>query len=414
MEFVNGYPGGGGGGRLPRIRGSICLLRVRSVSVVSARRLHLLSVDRLLRDRVCPGYLLQPVISPPTPPIIQDLNIPADPLANLHPGPSGPAFPSITSPNPVIEPSSPEAQQNSLKFQAQGDEQLHLLNFLAASQRYRNAIDAARDRPQPRYRLAVTLAARSRFLEAVDQFKLSVAVDPTWPSHAERLDDLIGSRNTFEKQRIKTRVAEWTLQDPRDPNRLFLLAVFLHLEGSSESRQLLETADSAVWRTAAPDGVSRGAAPSAGRPGCRTAKHGADACGSGNPDANSAAAGVPRSTRRRGPNSGPLGRPAQARPGAAGPPRTATDRAAPPAAAVTLKCLGPKQAETVPSRLQQAFCADAEDTVPTFCSSGRNLLVVDLFRFSKREKTLRRHSKMEQCAVRGRKLRPAPTKNLTF
>jgi hypothetical protein len=164
------------------------------------------------------------------------------------PNPNPLPFPSITNNQPIIPESTPQAKENSLQYQTQGDLQLQQFNYLAASERYRKAAEAAPDRPEARYRLAITLAARSRFLEAVDQLKLAVAINPTFPQHAESLDQLFGAANTFEKVRVKQRVAEWTLQDARDPNRLFLLGALLYLDGDPKSQTTLQTATELAGR----------------------------------------------------------------------------------------------------------------------------------------------------------------------
>ncbi|WP_437187542.1 hypothetical protein SH668x_000940 [Planctomicrobium sp. SH668] len=171
-----------------------------------------------------------------------------DPTANWQQGAYYNGFqqlnpqPILADPVPLIPQSTPKEQENSFQFQTQGDIQLQQMNYLAASERYRKAIDAARDRVDPRYRLAVTLAARSRFPEACDQLKLAAKLDPTWPQRVTGLDQLFGAVNQHEKTRIKQRVAEWTLEDARDPNRLFLLGAFLYLDDDPNAATILNTA----------------------------------------------------------------------------------------------------------------------------------------------------------------------------
>jgi len=151
-------------------------------------------------------------------------------------------YPTITNPAPIIQPSTPKAVESSFEFQTQGDLQLQQLNYMAASERYRKAIDVARDRADPRYRMALTLAARSRFSEAVDQLKLAGQLDPTWPQHASTLTQLFGEQNQFEKTRVKQRIAEWTLQDARDPNRLMLLGAVLYMDDDPNAKTMIDTA----------------------------------------------------------------------------------------------------------------------------------------------------------------------------
>ena len=147
-----------------------------------------------------------------------------------------------TEESALIEPSAPAAQIRSVRFQAQGDEQLAKLNYLAATDRYRQAIKAAPERVSPHYRLAVTLAARSKFEDAIDAFKRAVALNPQWPQTAPTLDELLGGNNMLEKTLVKQRSADWLLRDVRSPDRLFLLGVLLSLDQDPRSRTLLDTA----------------------------------------------------------------------------------------------------------------------------------------------------------------------------
>ena len=48
-----------------------------------------------------------------------------------------------------LRPSTPEQQAKSIHFQAQGDVYLHRLKFLNAYERYKAAVNAANDRPEP-------------------------------------------------------------------------------------------------------------------------------------------------------------------------------------------------------------------------------------------------------------------------
>ncbi len=150
--------------------------------------------------------------------------------------------PSLVAPTLVFPPSTPAAQVESLHFMAQGDLQLRSMNFLAAADRFRNAIQAARDLAEPRYRYALTQVGRSQFPEAVDEFKLAFSLNPAWINESPSLDDLFGADNLLGKTQVKQRVADWLLQDSRDPNRLFLLAVLLRMDRDARSQILIETA----------------------------------------------------------------------------------------------------------------------------------------------------------------------------
>ncbi|TWT57360.1 hypothetical protein KOR42_07200 [Thalassoglobus neptunius] len=132
--------------------------------------------------------------------------------------------------------------ERSRRFEARGDQKFALTNYLGASENYENAMREAPGLASPRYRNAITLAARSRFDEAVEELKAAVSIDSTWLFSPVTLDEMFGPRNEGEKQRVKTRVAEWASRDVRDPNRLFLLGSLLYLDGDSRSKNLIESA----------------------------------------------------------------------------------------------------------------------------------------------------------------------------
>lgn len=143
---------------------------------------------------------------------------------------------------PIIPQSTPEAKLRSIQEQTRGDEHLLRLEYPAASQRYRKAIQAAQERVEPVYRYGLVLVAQARYAEAVQQFKLASGLDSTWPQHAPNLDRMFGERNTMEKVQIKHRVAEWTQQNVRDPDRIFLLSMMLHLDDDPRAQGLIDTA----------------------------------------------------------------------------------------------------------------------------------------------------------------------------
>lgn len=143
---------------------------------------------------------------------------------------------------PIVPQSTPEAKLRSIQDQARGDEQLLKLNYPAASQSYRKAIQTAQDRVEPIYRYGLVLVAQARYADAVQQFKLASSLDSTWPQSAPNLDTLFGQKNTMEKVQIKHRVAEWTQQNVRDPDRIYLLSLMLHLDEDARGQTLIDTA----------------------------------------------------------------------------------------------------------------------------------------------------------------------------
>lgn len=151
--------------------------------------------------------------------------------------------PIIPSGRPALPASTPEARLRSLRLQEQGDRRLHESDYLLASRRYREAISAAPDRAEPHLHLAMALAGMKQFNEAVKELKVGLALDPSWPASGISLDALLGPDNIITKTQIKQRIAEWTLEDVRDPDRLFLLSAMLYLDNDPvRGRQIMETA----------------------------------------------------------------------------------------------------------------------------------------------------------------------------
>ncbi len=158
-------------------------------------------------------------------------------------------FPSEELPQRFIPPSTAAAKLRSIRSEHEGDLQLGNLQFVMAARRYREALTAAEDRPEPYFRLAFTEAALGDFSEAVRLYKLGLQVDPGWPDHGPTLIELLGQGNLLTKTQIKQRVADWTLENPRDPDRLFLLGVLLHKDDTADkARILFETAAALVGR----------------------------------------------------------------------------------------------------------------------------------------------------------------------
>lgn len=152
------------------------------------------------------------------------------------------AFTPVRPPDPVVDPSTPEQKARAIQRVDLGDRELRHIKFASAAAHYKNAIQAARDQAIPRFRLALAYVGMSRFREAIEQYKLGLALDPTWPERAEQLVDLLGEDNTLMRNLVVHRVAEWVNEDIRDPDRLFLLVVILHQNGDARSQTVLQTA----------------------------------------------------------------------------------------------------------------------------------------------------------------------------
>ena len=158
-------------------------------------------------------------------------------------------FPAEELPQRFMQPSTAAAKVRSLRSQHEGDLQFRNLQFAVAARRYREALTAAEDRPEPYFRLAFAEAALGDFAEAVRLYKLGLQLDSGWPDHGPTLDWLLGEGNLLTKTQVKQRVADWTLENIRDPDRLFLLGVLLHKDGDADKARLLfETAEALAGR----------------------------------------------------------------------------------------------------------------------------------------------------------------------
>lgn len=193
-----------------------------------------------------------PVVSytaPPAPIIVN--GIPAWP--GLDPGLNPALSPRVRVADPAgrldaadqipqaIRPSNAEAKRKSIRHQAQGDEYFIKANFLQAFAHYKQASSTAPDLPQPRYRMAIALAAMSRFGPAADEFKRLMRIAPDWPVQGERLDDVFGPDNDLARLAVLSKVAEWVREDVRDPERLYLMGVLLHFnEDYDKARPFFE------------------------------------------------------------------------------------------------------------------------------------------------------------------------------
>ncbi|MEX0718053.1 MAG: tetratricopeptide repeat protein [Planctomycetaceae bacterium] len=151
--------------------------------------------------------------------------------------------PVPSSPRPVMQPSTPEAQIRALRLQANGDTWFRQQNLAQARANYQRAIDTARDLPDPRFRMAFTLVALNRHAEAVAEIRKALEIDPAWPTKSFSLTDMYSADNHVAKVSAIHRVTTWAKQDIRDPDRLFLLGVMLHCDGDrARAAEFFETA----------------------------------------------------------------------------------------------------------------------------------------------------------------------------
>lgn len=157
--------------------------------------------------------------------------------------PAPPAQPRQADVRVFVKPTTPEAKRKSIRYQAQGDEWFQRQNYLQAYARYKQAYSAAPDRPEPRFRMALALAAMAEYGPAVDELKRLARLDPDWPMHGDRLDDVFGAERNISKNAVLHKVAAWVKEDVRDPERLYLMGVLLHFnEDREKAKTIFQTA----------------------------------------------------------------------------------------------------------------------------------------------------------------------------
>jgi hypothetical protein len=82
--------------------------------------------------------------------------------------------------------------------------------------------------------MALALAATTNYSLAVDEIKRAMKIDPDWPLKGAALDELWGADNILSKNAVLHKLAAWVREDIRDPDRLFLMGVFLHFNDDTD------------------------------------------------------------------------------------------------------------------------------------------------------------------------------------
>jgi tetratricopeptide (TPR) repeat protein len=147
-----------------------------------------------------------------------------------------PPPPQRPQPNVKIfaKPTSPDALRRSIRYQAQGDEYFAKQNYLQAYGHYKQAVSATPGRTEPRFRLALALAATTNYSQAVDEIKKAMRMNPNGPRDGASLDELFGADNIIAKNAVLHKVAGWVREDIRDSDRLFLMGVLLHFNDDTD------------------------------------------------------------------------------------------------------------------------------------------------------------------------------------
>jgi tetratricopeptide (TPR) repeat protein len=142
-----------------------------------------------------------------------------------------------------ITPSSPQARQRSVNLQAKGDQWMRQQKYVHAYSRYKQALKQTPDLPVAHFRVGFALVATGRYSLAVAHFKRGLEIDPRWPSKGESLIEIYGVNNELAKMGFVRKAADWTREDVRDPERLFLMGLLLFFDNNpSQAAPFFETA----------------------------------------------------------------------------------------------------------------------------------------------------------------------------
>ncbi|MEI6540001.1 MAG: hypothetical protein WCO86_10830, partial [Planctomycetota bacterium] len=77
---------------------------------------------------------------------------------------------------------------------------------------------------------------------AIREFKRSLDLDPTLPQSGETFPTIFGTETAVVRTLILPPVADWTREDLRDTDRLFLLGLLLHFDEDPRGSEILEAA----------------------------------------------------------------------------------------------------------------------------------------------------------------------------
>lgn len=149
---------------------------------------------------------------------------------------------SVSVAKPTIAASSNEAKERSREIQWMGDENMKKLQWTQAYINYRNAVITAPDRPEVQVRMALTSIIMNRFPEAVLAFKQALSLDPSTGRSGETFESIFGVESQTIRAEMVQDVANWTKQNVKDQDRLFLLGMALLYTGDGRSTEILQAA----------------------------------------------------------------------------------------------------------------------------------------------------------------------------
>jgi tetratricopeptide (TPR) repeat protein len=126
-----------------------------------------------------------------------------------------------------------ESIARARRFIALGDKMFGEGKYSDSYERYRMASQAAPGLADAYFRQGFALVASGRYETAAKALKRGLDLDANWPKSEFRLDSLYGAKGGDKRAQLDM-LATAASQNPRDPDLLFLIGVFLHFDGQAE------------------------------------------------------------------------------------------------------------------------------------------------------------------------------------
>lgn len=140
-----------------------------------------------------------------------------------------------------VPPSSAAARLKSLQAQARADAKARDQLWASAYRDFKEAVDAAPDRAEAHLRFGVASVVLQNYAQAAQSFKRALHLDPKLVQTAPHLDDLFGSDHQLAQNSVISKLTDHTRADIRDPDRLFVMGVMLHMRDDDRAREFFET-----------------------------------------------------------------------------------------------------------------------------------------------------------------------------
>lgn len=142
---------------------------------------------------------------------------------------------NIDAPAEPVVPRASNARSVALgrRFIEFGDAQFLDQKYTTAYLRYKEAVKAAPLLADAWFRQGFALVASGRYEWAARALKRGLELDPKWPRAGFRIDLLYGD-NRMARQAHLDALAQAALDDPEDPDLLFLMGVMLHCDGEAQ------------------------------------------------------------------------------------------------------------------------------------------------------------------------------------